>query len=354
MSSRIVATVLEASEMGVNIGGLVEAREVKLTDLSGRVIGLDGHNVAYQFLAKIRKSGTGESLIDKKGRVTSHLSGILYRTSNLVETGIKPLFVWDGKPPTLKERTIRERRTIREEAGKRWVEALKRGEEAIVYAQAASKLTPEMIMEAIKLLDYMGIPSVQAPSEGEAQLAVMVGKGDIWAGASQDWDNILFGSPRLVRNLSITGQRKIPKKNVYVDVKPEIVELDNVLSSLEITRDQLIIVGILVGTDYNPGVKGIGPKTALRLVKEHKTLDRVLANVKWESDVNAEKVFNFFLDPPATKAYEVRWKEPNTDKIVELMVEEHDFSRSRVEKVMKSLRGSFLTNKEKSLEDFFS
>lgn len=340
--------------MGVNIGGLVEAREVKLADLAGKAIGLDGYNVAYQFLARIRKSGTGEPLRDGEGRVTSHLSGIFYRTSSLVEAGVKPLFVWDGRPPSFKERTIRVRRAVREEAEKRWAEALAKGEEAMTYAQAASKLDPEMVEESVRLLDYMGVPSIRAPSEGEAQLAVMAADGVIWAGASQDWDSLLFNSPRLVRNLSITGQRKLPQKNVYVEIKPEVVELEKVLNALGITREQLILVGILVGTDYNPGVKGVGPKTALRLVKEKKALDSVLANVKWEADVDAEKIFNFFLNPPATKTYEIRWKEPNTAKLVELMVEEHDFSRSRVEKVVKILQEKLITTKEKSLEDFFS
>ncbi|MCJ7634243.1 flap endonuclease-1 [Candidatus Bathyarchaeota archaeon] len=339
--------------MGVNIGGLVQVREVKLTDFAGRVIGLDGHNVTYQFLARIRKNGTGESLVDRSGRVTSHLSGILYRTGNLVEAGIKPLFVWDGKPPPLKERTIRERREIREQAEKRWVEAVKKGEEAFTFAQASSKLTREMVEEEIKLLEYMGIPSIQAPSEGEAQLAVMTRREDIWAGASQDWDSLLFDSLRLIRNLSITGRRKLPQKNVYVDIKPEIVELEKVLSSLSITREQLIIIGLLVGTDYNRGVQGVGPKTALRLVKEHKTLDRVVANIKWEDDVAAEKVFDFFLNPPATEDYKIKWKEPETEKIVELMVEEHDFSRNRIDKIIKILQENLGKIKEKSLESFF-
>lgn len=341
--------------MGVNIGDLVQAKEVKLTDLAGRVIGIDGYNISYQFLTRIRQKGTGETLRDSKGRVTSHLSGLLYRTSNLVEAGIKPLFVWDGKPPKLKEKTVTERRVIREKAAKKWIEALERGEEkeAFAYAQASSQLTREMVTESIQLLYYMGIPSIQAPSEGEAQLAAMAMRGDVWAGASQDWDSLLFNSPRLVRNLSITGQRKIPRKNVYVEVKPEIVELEKVLKTLEISREQLIIVGILVGTDFNPGVKGVGPKTALRLVKEHKALDRVLANVRWGADVDAEKVFDFFLNPPATEAYEIRWKEPDTDKLVEFMVEEHDFSRDRVEKVAKTLKENLLKKREKTLESFF-
>lgn len=341
--------------MGVNIGDLVESREIRLTDLAGRVIGVDGYNAAYQFLARIRQQGTGETLMDSKGRVTSHLSGLLYRTSNLVEAGIRPVFVWDGEPPRLKARTVEERRVVRERAAEKWVEALARGEkrEAFAYAQASSRLTREMVEESIQLLDYMGVPSVRAPSEGEAQLAVMAARGDVWAVASQDWDSLLFNSPRLVRNLSVSGQRKIPRKNVYVEVKPELVELDRVLGSLGISREQLIVIGILVGTDYNAGVKGVGPKTALRLVKEHKTLEGVLANVRWEANIDAGEVFNFFLNPPARDDYEFGWREPDEGRLVEFMVGEHDFSRERVEKVVKTLRESFAKKREKTLESFF-
>lgn len=340
--------------MGVQLGDLVPRREVELTELAGRAIGIDGHNVLYQFLSKIRKRPTGEPLMDSRGRVTSHLSGILYRTSSLVEAGIKPVFVWDGRPPRLKKRTIEERRAVREEAAKRWAEALERGEEAIVYAQAALKLTPRMVEESIQLLDYMGIPSVRAPSEGEAQLAAMATAEDIWASASQDWDSLLFDSPRLVRNLSITGRRKMPGKPVYVEIKPEVVELERVLSALGITREQLVIIGILVGTDYNPGVRGVGPKGALRLVKKHGTLDGVLANVGWEAEVDVEEVYNLFLDPPVTRNYEVRWKEPDTDKLVEFMVGEHDFSQRRVEKVARVLHESLSTTKKARTLDSFT
>lgn len=341
--------------MGVGLGSLIEGKEIKLTDLSGRIIGIDGYNVAYQFLARIRQQGTGESLRDSMGRVTSHLSGFLYRTSNLIEAGIKPIFVWDGKPPELKRKTVEERRIVREYAKKKWAEALEQGkaEEAFAYAQASSTLTRDMVVDSIQLLDYMGIPSIQAPSEGEAQLAVMAVKGGIWASASQDWDSLLFNSPRLVRNLSLTGQRKIPRKNVYVEIKPELVERDKALNELEISREQLIILGILVGTDFNPQVKGIGLKTALRLVKEHKTLEGVLSNVRWESNVDPQGVFNFFMNPPATNNYEVRWKEPDVDKLISFMVQEHNFSIERVEKVAKIIKENLSKKREKTLESFF-
>jgi flap endonuclease-1 len=285
--------------------------------------------------------------------VTSHLSGTFYRVSNFIEAGIKPVFVWDGKPPRFKRRTIQARSTAREEAARRWTRALERGEEAMVYAQASSKLTSEMVEESIYLLDCMGVPSLRAPSEGEAQLAMMAVEGDIWASASQDWDSLLFNSPRLVRNLSITGRRKLPRKPVYIEIKPELIDLKKTLKNLGITREQLIVTGMLIGTDYNAGVKGVGPKTALRLVKEYDTVDRLLEKVEWTDDFDFEEVFNFFLNPATTDNYEIKWKAPDTGKLVEFMVEEHDFSRSRVEKVAEILEKS-ITEKEGTLEDFFS
>jgi flap endonuclease-1 len=201
----------------------------------------------------------------------------------------------------------------------------------------------------------MGIPSFRAPSEGEAQLATMAMEGDIWASASQDWDTLLFNSPRLIRNLTITGRKKLPKKSVYIKIKPEIIELEATLKNLEITREQLIAIGLLIGTDYNPGVKGVGPKNALRIVKEYKTIDRILENVDWQEDVNIKEVFNLFLNPLVNRNYEIKWREPNIDKLIELLVEEHDFSQKRVEKFGKTLDESFSKpKKDKTLEGYFS
>jgi flap endonuclease-1 len=339
--------------MGVQLTGLVSAKEIEITELSGKKIGIDGYNAAYQFLSIIRQKLTGEFLRDSKGRITSHLSGLFYRTALLIELGLKPLYVWDGEPPKFKKKTVEERRERREEAKKKWEEALEKGEEVMPYAQAAVTLTEEMVEESKKLLEYMGIPSIQAKSEGEAQLAFMTIKGDIWASASQDWDSLLFGSPRLVRNLSITGKRKLPRKEVYIEVKPEIIELQEVLSNLGITREQLIIVGMLVGTDYNPGIERVGPKTALKLVKEHKTLEKILENVEWKAEVDPEEIYEFFLNPPVTEKYKIEWRQPNREKILEFMVEEHDFSRERVEKVIEKLQQSFSAGRQASLKGWF-
>jgi len=335
--------------MGVNLRGIIEGKEVELSYLAGKKIAIDAYNTLYQFLSIIRDKMTGEPLRDSKGRITSHLSGIFYRTSNLLEAGIKPIFVFDGKPPEFKKRVIEEREKAKEEARKKWEEALEKGEKAITYAQAAAVLTDEMVNDAKVLLDAMGVPWLVAKSEGEAQCAFLCKKGEVDYSASQDYDSLLFNSPSLVRNLSITGKRKLPRKEAYIEIKPEIIELKEVLSSLGITKEQLIIIGMLVGTDYNKGIKGIGPKTALKIVKENKTLKKVLAQVKWEDEVNPEEIYNFFLNPPVNEKYKIEFKQPDREKIIKFMVDEHDFSLERVEKVIEKLQQAYSTGTQASL-----
>ncbi|MEM5836332.1 MAG: flap endonuclease-1 [Candidatus Aenigmatarchaeota archaeon] len=338
--------------MGVNLEGLVSGREIELKELAGKKIAIDAFNTLYSFLSIIRDRLTGEPLRDSKGRITSHLSGLFYRTSNLIEVGIKPIFVFDGEPPKFKKRTIEERKIAKEKAKEKWEEALRKGERAITYAQAAAELTSEMVEDAKELLEAMGIPWIQAPSEGEAMCAYLCKKNLVFAAGSQDMDSLLFGSPRLIRNLSITGKRKLPKKEAYVEVKPEIIELEEVLSNLGITKEQLVIIGLLVGTDYNPGIEKVGPKTALKLVKECKTLNKILEKVEWQGEVDPEEIYNFFLEPPVTEDFKIEFRKPDEEKIIKFMVEEHDFSRERVEKVIQILQKSFSAGTQSSLKWF--
>lgn len=256
--------------MGVNLSGIVSGRSIELADLKGRTIAIDTYNTLYQFLSIIRDRFTGEPLRDSKGRVTSHLSGLFYRTTNLIENGIEPVFVFDGKPPAFKRKTAEARSAVKKEAEERLEKARGEGDfEAIRrYAQATSKLTGEIIEHSKMLLEYMGIPVVQAPSEGEAQAAHMTNTGKAWASGSQDWDSLLFGTERMVKNLTVSGRRKVAHKENYTEIKPEVIELERVLSQLGVTRDQMIMLGILIGTDYNPGgIKGMGRRPHLKWSK---------------------------------------------------------------------------------------
>jgi len=344
--------------MGVQLGDLVEAKSISIEDLSGKKIAFDGHNVLYQFISIIR-GRLGEPLRDGSGRVTSHLSGLIYRNANLVETGIKIVYVFDGKPHKFKTETIESRVEARREAQIKYEAALKEGKisEAKTYAQQAVAATTSMVDDAKKLLTLMGIPWIQAPSEGEAQSAHMAQKGDVWATASQDYDSLLFGTPRLIRNLSITGRRKLPRKSLYIKIEPERVDLDSTLSRLGISRELLVDLGILIGTDYNPeGVKGVGPKTALKLLKQYGRLEEVLShldNVKMPHPI--DEIREIFLKPEVTNNYKLEWRPPDEKGIIDFLCSEHDFDKDRVKKAVEKIALGFDKSREKTtLEQWFN
>jgi flap endonuclease-1 len=343
--------------LGVNLKDLVPKTKVNLQDLAGKSIAIDAYNALYQFLAIIRQPD-GTPLKDNTGKVTSHLSGLLYRTSNLVEMGIKVAYIFDGIPPPLKKVEIRRRIKTKEVATVKYEKALAEGkiEEARTYAQATSRLKDYMEQDSKRLLMLMGIPWIQAPSEGEAQAAYMAKKGTTDFCASQDYDSLLFGAPALIRNVTISGRRKLPRKQVYVDVVPEIVELNKVLTEQGITYEQLIEIGILVGTDYNPnGVKGIGPKTALKLIKDHGSLDELLRTSLTEAEfpVDPQQIKDIFLHPKVTDNYSLEWHEPNVESVADFLCRERDFTESRVRKALEKMSKGIKEEKAKTTLDAF-
>ncbi|MBI4017456.1 MAG: flap endonuclease-1 [Candidatus Aenigmarchaeota archaeon] len=324
--------------MGVDISELLVKKPFALEDLTGRKIAIDAFNVLYQFLTIIRQPD-GTPLRDSKGRVTSHISGLFYRTIRLLENGAKPCYVFDGTPPAFKSATTEQRHAVRAEAREKHAAALERGDlqEARKYAVLGTGLTDEIIASSKELLEAMGVPYVQAPSEGEAQAAAMAARNDVWAVSSQDYDSLLFGAPRLLRNIAIGGKRKLPGKRVYADVEPEMITLDETLKALDIDREQLVALGLLVGTDFNPGgFKGIGPKRALALVKQKRTLAHVLAGLEWKWETSAQEILEFFLEPPSVRT-DLKWREPDARELTRILVEEHEFGRERIESAIKKL-----------------
>lgn len=343
--------------MGVNLRDLVPKTTIDLQNLGGKSIAVDAYNALYQFLSIIRQPN-GTPLKDHTGRVTSNLSGLLYRTANLAEMGIRCVYVFDGVPPVLKEVEIKRRRRVKERAIVQYERAVREGkiEEARTYAQATSRLKNYMTEDSKRLLKLMGVPWAQAPSEGEAQAAYLAKKGDTDFCASQDYDSLLFGAPTLVRNVTISGRRKLPRKKVYVEVVPEIIELEAVLEELGITHPQLVDIGILVGTDYNPdGVKGVGPKTALDLIKKYGTLEETLPHLKnAELPVEPQKIRKVFLEPNVTDRYQLEWKPPDIEGTVDFLCGERDFSENRVVKALEKMKKGLREVKGKTtLEKWF-
>jgi flap endonuclease-1 len=321
--------------MGVLLTPIIAKETITLDSLRGRRLAVDGNGELYQFLALIRLRD-GTPLRDSTGRTTSHLSGLFYRTTRLIaEHGLALVFVFDGAPPALKAQEIAKRRAVRERYEEEHAAALEEGDLARAYSKATmtSRLTREMVGEARELLRLMGIPTVQAPSEAEAQAAHMAAASSgVWAAASKDYDALLFGAPRLVRFLTISGKEFLPSLGTFRPIVPEVLDLAGLLASWRITREQLVDLAILVGTDFTAGVHGIGPKKALRLVQQHGRIEDMPAEIRDaldDSDV-VNDVRRIFLQPNVTDAYTVAPREPDFDGVLRFLCDEREFSRERV------------------------
>jgi len=339
--------------MGINIGGLLKTEKISFNDLKDRVIAVDAYNVIHQFLAIIRQRD-GTPLKDSEGRITSHLSGLLHRTGNMVESRIRPVYVFDGIPHPLKFQTLKDRKERKIIAEKEWKEAIEIGDidKAKSKAQQTSRITEEIASQSKELLKLLGIPYIQAPSEGEAQASYMVKKGDAFGVGSQDFDCLLIGSPILIRNLTSSGRRKVPGKRAYSKVNPELIRLDINLKQLGISHKQLVDMAILIGTDFNPGIKGLGPKKSLNLIKEVGNIENAIAKFGGENAPSFEEINEIrkiFLKPDVTKDYKLKWINPDIDKVYEFLCEEFNFSKNRIEPIIEKFEKIENMMKQKTL-----
>jgi flap endonuclease-1 len=340
--------------MGVDFGDSIPREKIQLEDISGWKLAVDGYNTLYQFLAIIRGIDGGH-LKDSKGRVTSHISGLFYRNINLLELGMKLVYVFDGAPPEMKMEEIRRRSEQRREAKDQYLRALQSGDmvQARKYAEASTVLRRDMVADAKELLEAMGIPWVDAPSEGEAQASVMAVEGTVNAVASQDHDSIVFGAPVLIRNVTISGKRRLPGKGIVINVVPERIQLSSVLTATGLTREQLVDFAILLGTDFNPdGFEGVGPATALKYLKKYGRLEEIKELREPLQSIDYGQIRNLYLDAPADRGIHPEWKPMDRQRIISFLVGEHSFSRDRVESAVARVQASKPAQSE-TLEKWF-
>jgi len=327
---------------------LIKSREISIEELSGKTLAVDASMWIHQFLSSIR-APDGTLFCNKEGKVTSHLIGLSSRIANLLEANIKLVFCFDGRPPELKKAEQEKRTALREEAMKHYKEAIEKGEveEARKYAMRTTTLSDEIIESAKEVISAFGLPVIQAPQEADAQAAYLVKQNLAFAVSTNDYDALLFGARRMVKNLSIMSKKVVRGKRITIN--PEIILLKEVLEELEINQDQLIVLGILIGTDYNPGgVKGIGPKTAIELVRRFKLdFDALFKEVGWDSKcpVPWQEVYNVFKKMPVEKNFLIEFKEPKKEKIEKILIDKYGFSEERVKKIVEKV-----VKKQKGLE----
>ena len=323
--------------MGLQIGDLVARKEVSLGELKGRVVAVDAFNALFQFLSSIRQQD-GTPLMDSVGRVTSHLSGLFYRNVALLAEGMKLIYVFDGEYHVLKGKTHEKRQQAKDNMAEKYEVAVSEGDIDGMgkYSRAFMRLTPEMLAESKELLVALGIPVVQAPGEGEMQCAELVKSGQAYAVASQDYDALVVGGTRLIQNLTLARKRKTASGFMYI--APEMIEYERVLQELGIDGDQLICLAILVGTDFNPGgIKGIGPKKALALVKQYRYPVQLFGSLEGRMEFDWQEIFSIFKKPNVSRE-RVVFPKLNEGKLQEILVGRHEFSIERIENQLAKLR----------------
>jgi flap endonuclease-1 len=339
--------------MGVNLEPILVKHKTHLKDFSNTTVSVDAYNQLYQFLSGIRQQD-GTPLMDLNGNITSHLSGLFYRTISLMEEGLKPIYVFDGKPSPMKLRTLEERKAVKENTERELEKAIRDSdtEKIARLKRSINHITRDMIAECKELLSYMGLPYVQAPSEGECQASYMCSTGKVQSVISQDYDCLLFGAKQVLRNFTIYGRRRISSRNIYVTVEPEYIDLKENLIKEDISREQLVDIAILIGTDFNSGVNRVGPKIALSLIKKYKNLENVIKEKEYIIP-QYQEVREIFLKPEITDNFDTGFNMPDKEKILSLLCGKHNFTDNRVEPYLEKLQMAMEKSNQSSLDAFF-
>mmetsp|Transcript_27356 Transcript_27356/g.38172 ORF Transcript_27356/g.38172 Transcript_27356/m.38172 type:complete len:373 (-) Transcript_27356:107-1225(-) len=320
----------------------------------GRKVAIDASMSLYQFLVAVRSGPDAQMLTNEAGEVTSHLQGLFHRTIRIMDSGLKPVYVFDGKPPQLKAGELANRKESKEKAKAELKKAEESGtqEEVNKFKRRLVRVTKEQNEDCKKLLRLMGVPFVNASGEAEAQCAALCKAGLVYGTATEDMDALTFGTPILLRHLTFSEARKLP-----------IVEINlkRALEDMEYTMDQFIDFCILCGCDYTLAIRGIGPKSAYKLIKEHKNIETVLENINKEKYKINKEAFLFqearalFKNPDVVDvgADEIKWIDPDEEGVVKFLCNEKGFEESRVRKAVQRLKKAKGKGSQKRLESFF-
>mmetsp|Transcript_37708 Transcript_37708/g.83993 ORF Transcript_37708/g.83993 Transcript_37708/m.83993 type:complete len:395 (+) Transcript_37708:131-1315(+) len=328
-------------------------KENKFEQYFGRKIAVDASMHIYQFMIVVGRQGD-QLLSNEAGETTSHLQGMFYRTVRMLEAGIQPVYVFDGKPPELKKAMLAQRSDRRDDADEALKQAKESGDTEAVekYSKRTVKVTKEHNEECKRLLRLLGVPVVDAPSEAEAQCSIMAKAGTVYGIATEDMDALTFGAPRVIRHLMASGQQA-----------QSIMEFDRskALEGLGLSEDQFVDLCILCGCDYANNIRGIGPVKALQLVKKHGSIEAILeqldtAKYPLPEPFPFKEAREFFKNPDVTQAADLpplKWGLPDEEGLVTFLVGEKNFSEDRVRKAVQRVVANKGKAGQSRLESFF-
>uniref|UniRef100_A0A1I7Y9V9 Flap endonuclease 1 n=1 Tax=Steinernema glaseri TaxID=37863 RepID=A0A1I7Y9V9_9BILA len=316
----------------------------------GRKVAIDASMSIYQFLIAVRQDGS--QLTNADGEATGHLMGMFYRTIRMIDNGIKPCYVFDGKPPELKSGELEKRTERRAEAEKELAAAKEKGDTETIskFERRLVKVSKEHNEECKRLLRLMGVPVVDAPCEAEAQCAALARSQKVFATATEDMDALTFGSSVLLRHMTFSEAKKMPIKEF---------DLSKVLREMDFTHEQFIDLCILLGCDYCPTIRGIGPKRAFELMQQYGSIEKILENIdtkKYPPPENWKfaEARQLFLHPEvATHDIILEWKSPDVEGIVEFMVREKNFNEERIRGALEKLQKSRQKAQQNRIDSFF-
>lgn len=326
-------------------------KENEIKNYFGRKVAIDASMSIYQFLIAVRQEGN--MLTNEAGETTSHLMGIFYRTIRMVENGIKPVYVFDGKPPDMKSGELAKRKEKRDVAEKALQQAEEAGDTENVekMQKRLVKVTRQHNDECKELLKLMGIPYVEAPCEAEAQCAELVKTGKVYATGTEDMDALTFGTTVLLRHLTFSEARKLPIKEYYVD---------RILSETGLSLDEFIDLCILLGCDYCESIKGVGPKRAMELIRQHKSIDEILKHIDKKKYTIPEnwmykEARALFKEPDVTKGEDtdLKWLDPDESALIKFMCEDKGFAEDRIRNGCKKLTKGRHGSTQGRLDGFF-
>jgi len=339
--------------MGVKLQDIILRKVLDFQTLAGKIIAIDAPNIIMGLFNFARKNSDGTYaglILDRTQRPISHLYGLLYRINFYYTKKIFPIFCFDGRDSELKKLITKDQLNDFRFTQKWYEEAIKSGDKTAARQIALSKeyMWQNIILESKQLLGALGLPYMESPASAESQCAYLVKEGIAHYSNSQDFDSLLFGCPNMIQNLSKSLRRKVQGKWTYTKITPLSVDLRKNLKELEINQFQLVDLALLVGTDYFPGIKGIGPKKALKYIKNHKQIENIISSIGEKYDVSTltteviKTVRKIFLFPEVNKSTDIfYWNLPNKPNVVDLLCKEHHLNRERVENNLEKLVSNY-------------